>query len=83
MRNSILKRIQFFIEDSTSSFSNGKQFIGGGLQTAIKIVSNEKKRNKIIEEGYFTSDFDFNSLNDEDLTEAFEKIVRCYYKPWA
>lgn len=51
-------------------------------------IENPSKRQKKrieqnIADGNWPDNFDFNSLSDDELVAAFERIVRWAYKSWA
>jgi hypothetical protein len=81
MRDLILARIAELTKDVSS----------GAIQTAFTRLTRRESKSptlsaqrkaEIIANGSFYPGFDFSTLSDPDLVRAFERIVRCFYKPW-
>lgn len=71
MRELILKRID-------ELFNNVD-----GHYNACRLLETPSKRRtekKILADGRYPNGFDFNTLSDEDLVDAFEKIIHAAYK---
>ena len=71
MRELILKRIQELFNNVDGSYNACR---------LLEVPSKRRTMEKILAEGRWPKDFDFNTLSDEELVKAFEKITRWAYK---